>query len=182
MTYYDVLGVPSNASAEEIKKAYRAQIKFFHPDVFEGNPNVANLKTLQLNEAYATLKDPEKRYLYDLSIQNQQARSPNDAPEPEEPDPAEEEARAPEEPASQSDEKTPKKTFKIVAEILIPTFALIVTILFICFLFMVPDALEVAGIILGTLFLLYLFVLPILIAIWELICWVAEKVKEKLHL
>lgn len=102
MTYYDVLGVPSNASAEEIKKAYRAQIKFFHPDVFEGNPNVANLKTLQLNEAYETLKDPEKRYLYDLSIQDQQAQSHDD--EPEEPEPTSEDAGEPEEPEPQSDD------------------------------------------------------------------------------
>ena len=86
------------------------------------------------------------------------------------------------EPESSPAQEAPRKPFKIVAEILMPTFAFIVIILCICFLFMVPDALEVAGIILGTLLLLYLFVLPILIAIWELICWVAEKVKEKLHL
>lgn len=68
MNYYDVLGVPQNATAEQIKKAYREQIRFFHPDVFEGSEDVSRIKTLQLNEAYEVLKDPVRRKLYDSTL------------------------------------------------------------------------------------------------------------------
>ena len=68
MNYYDILGIPHNASQDEIKKAYREQIKFFHPDVFDGPPEVARIKSTQLNEAYETLKDPEKRRAYDFKL------------------------------------------------------------------------------------------------------------------
>ena len=36
LNFYNILGVPENATKEQIKKAYREQIKFFHPDVFQG--------------------------------------------------------------------------------------------------------------------------------------------------
>lgn len=86
MTHYDVLGVPQTASFEQIKDAYRAQIKFFHPDVFPGNPEIAKIKTLQLNEAYAILRNPDTRAQYDLSIRNRERVTP--PPEPErQPDP-----------------------------------------------------------------------------------------------
>lgn len=68
MSYYDILGVHHNASREEIKRAYREQMKFFHPDVFDGPPEVARIKSTQLNEAYETLKDPEKRRAYDFRL------------------------------------------------------------------------------------------------------------------
>lgn len=86
MTHYDVLGVPQTASFEQIKDAYRAQIKFFHPDVFPGNPEIAKIKTLQLNEAYAILRNPDTRAQYDLSIRSRERVTP--PPEPErQPDP-----------------------------------------------------------------------------------------------
>lgn len=65
MNYYDVLGIPQSASQEEIRSAYMAQIKFFHPDVFPGDPSIAKVKTLQLNAAYAILRDPVRRAEYD---------------------------------------------------------------------------------------------------------------------
>jgi hypothetical protein len=65
MTYYDILGVPLNATAEQIKQAYRLQVRFFHPDLFEGSPAVAEIKTKQLNEAYGVLGNPELRSQYD---------------------------------------------------------------------------------------------------------------------
>ena len=74
MSYYDILGIPHNASQEDIKRAYREQIKFFHPDVFDGPPEVARIKSTQLNEAYEVLKDPKKRQVYDFKLLEEQSR------------------------------------------------------------------------------------------------------------
>lgn len=68
MTYYDILGVPRYATFDQIKTAYRDQMKFFHPDVFDGSPYVAEVKSKQLNEAYAILSSPSKRYEYDKQL------------------------------------------------------------------------------------------------------------------
>lgn len=68
MTYYDILGVPRYATPDQIKSAYREQMKFFHPDVFSGSPYVADVKSKQLNEAYAILSSPSKRYEYDRKL------------------------------------------------------------------------------------------------------------------
>ena len=68
MSYYDVLGVPRYATFDQIKSAYRQQIKFFHPDVFEGIPEVADIKTRQLNEAYEVLSNPQRRFEYDREL------------------------------------------------------------------------------------------------------------------
>ena len=68
MTYYDTLGVPRYATPDQIKSAYRDQMKFFHPDVFYGSPYVADVKSKQLNEAYAVLSVPAKRYEYDEKL------------------------------------------------------------------------------------------------------------------
>lgn len=68
MNYYDILGVDRTASEEEIKAAYRAMMKAFHPDYYHGHRAFAERKTSELNEAYATLKDPELRKAYDREI------------------------------------------------------------------------------------------------------------------
>ena len=62
--YYDILGVPKKATAEEIKNTYRKLARKLHPDL---NPNdrEANKKFQQLNEANEVLSDPEKRKKYD---------------------------------------------------------------------------------------------------------------------
>jgi molecular chaperone DnaJ len=62
--YYDVLGVDKNASAEEIKKAYRRKAKELHPDRNSDNPN-AEAEFKVANEAYEVLKDAEKKAAYD---------------------------------------------------------------------------------------------------------------------
>ncbi len=62
--YYEVLGVAKNASADEIKKAYRQLGKKYHPDVNPGNKE-AEEKFKEVGEAYAVLSDPDKRRQYD---------------------------------------------------------------------------------------------------------------------
>jgi len=64
-SYYDSLGVPPNANREQIKHAYRQQMKFFHPDVFPGSPEIADSKAKELNEAYEVLSSFPKKQLYD---------------------------------------------------------------------------------------------------------------------
>src|SRR5579872_7234432 len=61
--YYQMLGVPRTATAEDIKKSYRRLARKFHPDVSkEAN---AEQKFKEVQEAYEVLKDPEKRAAYD---------------------------------------------------------------------------------------------------------------------
>ena len=67
--YYKTLGVSKNASADEIKKAYRKLARKMHPDL---NPNdkEAHKKFQQINEANEVLSDPEKRKKYDQYGEN----------------------------------------------------------------------------------------------------------------
>ena len=59
--FYDVLGVKKTATKDEIKKAYRELCKKYHPDKNGGD----DTKIKEVNEAYATLGDDEKRKQYD---------------------------------------------------------------------------------------------------------------------
>jgi curved DNA-binding protein len=61
--YYAVLGVARQATAEDIKKAYRKLARKYHPDVSKEKD--AAERMTQINEAYAVLSDPEKRAAYD---------------------------------------------------------------------------------------------------------------------
>src|SRR5688572_5863085 len=62
--YYKILEIDQNATADDIKKAYRKLARKFHPDL---NPNdkEAHKKFQQINEANEVLSDPEKRKKYD---------------------------------------------------------------------------------------------------------------------
>jgi curved DNA-binding protein len=62
--YYAVLGVGRDASPEEIKKAYRAQARKYHPDVNPGDKK-AEARFKEAQRAYDVLSDAEKRSLYD---------------------------------------------------------------------------------------------------------------------
>jgi molecular chaperone DnaJ len=62
--YYDILGVPRGASADDMKKAYRKLAMQYHPDRNPNNPT-AEHKFKELNEAYDVLKDEQKRAAYD---------------------------------------------------------------------------------------------------------------------
>lgn len=62
--YYTILGVEKNASADEIKKAYRKLAMQYHPDRNPDNKE-AEAKFKDINEAYEVLKDEQKRAAYD---------------------------------------------------------------------------------------------------------------------
>jgi molecular chaperone DnaJ len=61
---YDVLGVPRDASQDEIKSSYRRLARRYHPDVNPGDPE-SEEKFKEIGEAYSILSDPEKRARFD---------------------------------------------------------------------------------------------------------------------
>ena len=63
--YYEVLGVSKDATDEQLKKAYRKLAKKYHPDANLDNKKEAEKKFKEVNEAYETLSDPQKRRMYD---------------------------------------------------------------------------------------------------------------------
>lgn len=66
--YYEILGIDKNATHEELKKAYRTLSKKYHPDLND-SPE-AEKKFKEINEAYRTLSNPEKRKVYDMTLEN----------------------------------------------------------------------------------------------------------------
>lgn len=67
-SYYDILGIKKNASDSDIKKAFRRLVRKFHPDV-SNDPN-ADQKIAEINNAYETLSDKNKRAQYDAIQSN----------------------------------------------------------------------------------------------------------------
>ena len=62
--YYKILGVSKDASADDLKKSYRNLAMKYHPDRNPNNPD-AEKKFKEINQAYDTLKDEQKRAAYD---------------------------------------------------------------------------------------------------------------------
>ncbi len=77
--YYRVLGVAKNATAKEIKAAYRKLARKHHPDVNPGS-KAAESRFKEVNEAYEVLGDPEKRKRYDALGENWDAYRGGGAP------------------------------------------------------------------------------------------------------
>jgi DnaJ-class molecular chaperone len=64
--FYQVLGLPRTASADDIKKAYRRLARQYHPDLHSGSKKTEMEKKFkELNEANEVLSDPDKRKKYD---------------------------------------------------------------------------------------------------------------------
>jgi hypothetical protein len=68
MNYYEILGVDRGAEQEVIDAAFRAMIRRYHPDTFTGPKAEAERRAKQLNEAYAVLRNPERRRDYDATL------------------------------------------------------------------------------------------------------------------
>ncbi|KAG8377931.1 hypothetical protein BUALT_Bualt08G0085100 [Buddleja alternifolia] len=77
-SFYEVLGVQTGASCQEIKSAYRKLARVLHPDVAsngrDGDTSPADA-FMRVHAAYATLSDPEKRAVYDSSLFRRRMRA-----------------------------------------------------------------------------------------------------------
>ena len=77
--YYKVLGVPHDATPEQIKKSYRKLAMKWHPDKNPDNKSVAEAKLKEINEAYEVLSDPKKKQSYDLYGEDVSGNGPSSA-------------------------------------------------------------------------------------------------------
>ena len=70
--YYHILGLTleSNPSEELITSCYKALVKIFHPDVFNGDKKLGEEKIRDINEAYDVLKDKKKKKIYDEELKS----------------------------------------------------------------------------------------------------------------
>jgi len=81
--YYKILGVAKNATAEQIRRAYRKLAKEYHPDHNPGKETWANEKFKEINEAYEVLSNAEKKAAYDARYaQAQTTRKPHRPTQP----------------------------------------------------------------------------------------------------
>ncbi len=67
LTYYDVLDLDRDASADDIRDAYRALARVYHPDI-AGQDAAAQQKFSLIGEAYRILSDQQRRYQYDRTL------------------------------------------------------------------------------------------------------------------
>lgn len=68
LTYYDRLGLHPSASPLDIRRSYRELSKQYHPDTTALPPAIATIEFQKLNQAYATLSNPERRDEYDRQL------------------------------------------------------------------------------------------------------------------
>lgn len=68
MNYYEILGASRQAEPAVIDAAYRAMMRRYHPDVFNGGRDEADRRSKEINEAYGTLRDPRRREAYDATL------------------------------------------------------------------------------------------------------------------
>ncbi len=80
--YYDELGINRHATGKEIKIAYRALGKKYHPDVHAGDKKFAEHKMKIINIAYEVLSNSEKKKKYDLGFSLRSKKSSNTNTEP----------------------------------------------------------------------------------------------------
>ncbi len=69
--YYQILGIPDNASQEDIKRAFRKLAFKYHPDTNPGNERQVEEKFKEINEAHGVLGDEDKRQQYDFAREGQ---------------------------------------------------------------------------------------------------------------
>lgn len=72
--YYEILGISSNATKEEIKKAYRKLALQYHPD--KNKSTDAHERFIEINEAYLLIYDDEARAKYDREFKTYQKKAP----------------------------------------------------------------------------------------------------------
>ena len=65
-TYYEILGLPRDATLAQIKRRYKQLVRKYHPDV-AADKVTAHRLFIQIAEAYAALSDPVKRRAYDVT-------------------------------------------------------------------------------------------------------------------
>jgi curved DNA-binding protein CbpA len=80
-TYYEILGVPRAATEAQIKRRYRQLVRRHHPDVAE-DKSAANTAFIEINEAYQTLSNPDRRLIYDATLDADMFRVPPRRPAP----------------------------------------------------------------------------------------------------
>ena len=68
--YYHILGLSfeSNPEPQLIEAAYKALVKIYHPDLYRGDKKILNRKITELNEAYETLSNDDKKEKYDEAL------------------------------------------------------------------------------------------------------------------
>lgn len=75
MNYYEILGVDRQASAQEIKKAYKKLAKKWHPDLNHDDPKTAEQKMKEINVAFTTLSNEVARIDYNKKLDAEAAHS-----------------------------------------------------------------------------------------------------------